>query len=108
MRVSRMRSLLLIFWGKTPPRVPGWRGPPRRWWVRRSAWAACRGRESCGEVVQFVAAHSGQGRVGQGLDDRGPGGAGPLVEEGEQVAGGAETDRRDPGVVAVVLEEFSS
>ena len=37
-----MRSLLLTFWWKTPPRAPGWRGPPRRWWVRRSAWADCR------------------------------------------------------------------
>src|SRR4029453_14612628 len=51
--VSRTRSLLLIFWGKTPPRVPGWRGPPRRWWVRRSAWAACQGGRGWGGWGRF-------------------------------------------------------
>src|SRR5437763_496965 len=41
--VSRTRSSLEIFWGNTPRRVPGWREPPRRWWVSRSVWPACRG-----------------------------------------------------------------
>src|SRR5215207_8869999 len=69
--VSRTRSLLLIFWGKTPRRVPGW-------------------REALGELVQLLAAHAGEDRGGQSVDDRGPGGAEVLVEEGEQVVGGGE------------------
>ena len=105
--VSRTRSLLLIFWGKTPPRVPGWRGPPRRWWMSRSAWNGLSGREALGELVQFLPAHAGEGRVGQGVDDRGPGGAEVLVEEGEQVVGGGEPHRCDAGVVAVIFEDFA-
>jgi len=65
------------------------------------------GRESFGQLAQFVAAHPGQGRGGKSLDDSGSGGADVLGEEGEQVAGGAETDRREPGVVAVVFEDFT-
>jgi hypothetical protein len=48
------------------------------------------GREALGELVQFLPAHAGEGRGGQGVDDRGPGGAEVLVEEGEQVVGGSE------------------
>ena len=48
------------------------------------------GPEALGELVQFVPAHPGEGWVGQGVDDRGPGGAEVLVEEGEQVVGGGE------------------
>jgi hypothetical protein len=48
------------------------------------------GREALGELVQLLPAHAGEGRVGQGVDDRGPGGAEVLVEEGEQVVGGGE------------------
>jgi hypothetical protein len=88
--VSRTRSLLLIFWGKTPRRVPGWRGPPRRWWASRFGVGGLSGREALGELVQLLPAHAGEGWVGQGVDDRGPGGAEVLVEEGEQVAGGGE------------------
>src|ERR687897_2556999 len=48
------------------------------------------GREALGELVQLLAAHAGEGRGGQGVDGRGPGGAEVLVEEGEQVVGGGE------------------
>jgi hypothetical protein len=48
------------------------------------------GREALGELMQLLPAHAGEGRVGQGMDDRGPGGAEVLVEEGEQVVGGGE------------------
>jgi hypothetical protein len=48
------------------------------------------GREALGELMQLLPAHAGEGRVGQGVDDRGPGGAEVLVEEGEQVVGGGE------------------
>jgi hypothetical protein len=48
------------------------------------------GREALGELVQLLAAHAGEGWGGQGVDDRGPGGAEVLVEEGEQVVGGGE------------------
>ena len=64
------------------------------------------GRETLGELVQFLAAYAGEGRVGQGVDDRGPGGAEVLVEEGEQVVGGGEPHRGEFGVVAVVFEHF--
>src|SRR5512132_130627 len=49
-----------------------------------------RGREALGELAQLLAAHAGEDRVGQSVDDRGPGGAEVLVEEGEQVVGGGE------------------
>src|SRR5918993_228778 len=88
--VSRTRSLLLIFWGKTPPRAPDWRGAPPRRGGGRPAGGAWRG-----------------GRGGQGVDDRGPGGAEVLVEEGEQVVGGGEPHRCDAGVVAMVFENFA-
>jgi hypothetical protein len=65
------------------------------------------GREALGELVQLLAAHAGEGRGGQGVDDRGPGGAEVLVEEGEQVVGGGEPHRGDAGVVAVVFEDFA-
>src|SRR5215207_1050749 len=48
------------------------------------------GREALGELVQLLAAHAGEDRGGQSVDDRGPGGAEVLVEEGEQVVGGGE------------------
>ena len=65
------------------------------------------GREALGELMQLLAAHAGEGRVGQGVDDRGPGGAEVLVEEGEQVVGGGEPHRGDGGAVAVVFEHFA-
>src|SRR4029450_14102201 len=36
------------------------------------------GREALGELVQLLPAHAGDGRGGQGVDDRGPGRAGGL------------------------------
>jgi hypothetical protein len=65
------------------------------------------GHEALGELVQFLPAHTGEGWVGQGVDDRGPGGAEVLVEEGEQVVGGGESHRCDAGVVAVIFEDFA-
>jgi hypothetical protein len=61
------------------------------------------GREALGELVQLLPAHTGAGRVGQGVDDRGPGGAEVLVKEGEQIVGGGEPHRGDVGVVAVIF-----
>jgi carbonic anhydrase/acetyltransferase-like protein (isoleucine patch superfamily) len=65
------------------------------------------GREALGELVQLLAAHAGEDRGGQGVDDRGPGGAEVLVEEGEQVVGGGEPHRCDSRVVGVVFEGFA-
>ena len=48
------------------------------------------GREALGKLVQLLAAHAGEDRGGQSVDDRGPGGAEVPVEEGEQVVGGGE------------------
>jgi hypothetical protein len=58
------------------------------------------GREALGELMQLLPAHAGEGRVGQGVDDRGPGGAEVLVEEGEQVVGGGEPPDAIPGLWA--------
>jgi mutator family transposase len=50
------------------------------------------GREPLGRVAQLVPAHAGQGRSRQCLDDPGSSGAKIGVQEGEQVARGAEAD----------------
>src|SRR5215218_9203103 len=65
------------------------------------------GPETLGELVQFLPAHAGEGRGGQGVDDRGPGGAEVLVEEGEQVVGGGEPHCCDSGVAGVIFEDFA-
>ena len=87
--VSRTRSLLLIFWGKTPPRA-GLAGAAASLVGAPLGVGGLSGPEALGELVQLLAAHAGEGRGGQGVDGRGPGGAEVLVEEGEQVVGGGE------------------
>ncbi len=65
------------------------------------------GREALDEVAQLVAAHPGQGRIGERFDDPGSGRVGVVVEEGEQVGGGGEPYRGESGVLAVVFEDFA-
>jgi hypothetical protein len=65
------------------------------------------GCEPLAKTVQFVAGESGQGRVGQPVDDLGPCGAQIAVEEGEQGIRGSEADRCHSGVVAVIFEDFT-
>ena len=54
------------------------------------------GCEPLAKTVQFVAGESGQGRVGQPVDDLGPRGAQIAVEEGEQASGAAKRTGATP------------
>ena len=57
--------------------------------------------------MQLVLGESGQGRVGQPLDDHGPCRAQVAAQEAEQGIGGGEPDRGHSGVVAVIFEDLT-
>jgi hypothetical protein len=63
--------------------------------------------EPLDEGVQLVAGESGQGWVGEPLDNGGARGAHIAVEEGEQIGGRGEADGGHAGVIAVVIEDLA-
>src|SRR5512132_1309766 len=62
---SRTRSLLLIFWGESPLRVPGWPGAAASLVGAPFGVGGLPGTEALGELVQFLAAHAGEDGGGQ-------------------------------------------
>jgi hypothetical protein len=65
------------------------------------------GREPFGELLQVGAADSGQGRVGQLLEELGARGAGIGLQERAEGLGGGEADGSRAAGVAMVFEGFT-